>query len=245
LPAYTQVECEEITMLRLRSLLILGCSILFVSLALTQSAAQQPANSHALPTLARIILRCDYTVLCERIGGVDEAYTELSRRGVLPRVNTTYDQMVVDQAKTEIQGWWRQRGVDIQVRADLTPVVNASKLALEFVVYKQGLSDQVHPDGTLFQPVQYSLPQYPKEAIRRHIQGDVRMDVRVSRTDGLAKVDSVRILSGDPVFAYAIAQAISKWTFLEVPQREQGRISLVFPVTIHFTLGPRPFVAEG
>ena len=136
----------------------------------------------------------------------------------------------------------KQRSMDVQVRADLAPVANTSKLTLEFVVYEQVL--EVHPGGTTFQLAQYWLPQYPKEAIRRHIQGDVRMDVRISHTEGLVRVDSIRIVSGNPIFADAIAQAISKWTFVEVPQGEMGRISLAIPVTIHFTLNPKPFVTE-
>jgi len=225
-------------------LLILGCSILFASLAFAESTGRKTNNSDSLPTLSRVILRCEYTVLCERIGGADKAYTELSRRGVLPKVKTTYNEKIVDRAKTEIQVWWKQRGVDVQVRADLAPIANTSKLTLEFVVYKQAVEGQAHPDGVVFQPAQYWLPQYPKEAIRRHIQGNVRMEVRISRTEGLVRVNSIRILSGNPVFADVIAQAISKWTFVEVPQRELGRISLAMPVTIHFTLHPEPFVTE-
>lgn len=55
-----------------------------------------------------------------------------------PRVETTYDQKKVDDMKKVLENFWKERGIAVEVRTTLTPVVTAPRYAfLEFDVYKQ------------------------------------------------------------------------------------------------------------
>ena len=99
-------------------------------------------------------------------------------------------------------------------------------------------------DATLYRIVRHSAPKYPKQALKARVEGEVHAEIRIlgSGTDAFMRVASIRIVSGNPVFAYSIAEAASKWTFEQIPNR--GRGSLLIPVTIRFSLRPKPFVSD-
>jgi protein TonB len=53
-------------------------------------------------------------------------------------------------------------------------------------------------------------PKYPKEAMKKHIRGTVRMEILVDR-DG--RVIETNVLSGDALLARAATQALRKWRY--------------------------------
>jgi TonB family protein len=53
-------------------------------------------------------------------------------------------------------------------------------------------------------------PAYPRDAITKHIQGDVILMVVV---DKKGKVTKTRVISGDPVLAEAAADAVKQWRY--------------------------------
>lgn len=53
-------------------------------------------------------------------------------------------------------------------------------------------------------------PKYPEEARAKHIQGKVVMQAEITK-EGI--VDSLDVLSGDPVLATAATDAVKQWKY--------------------------------
>lgn len=75
-------------------------------------------------------------------------------------------------------------------------------------------------------------PKYPDQAKSEHIQGDVRLLVRVA-TDGA--VQEVRLVSGPPKLVAAAVAAVKQWRYR--PVLSSGHpIAVVTTVTVSFRL---------
>jgi TonB family protein len=66
------------------------------------------------------------------------------------------------------------------------------------------------PDSTKLEPVKTQKPPYPDEAREQKLQGQVVVKVLVSET---GDVESVEVVSGDPILAKSAVEAVKKWTF--------------------------------
>ncbi len=106
----------------------------------------------------------------------------------------------------------------------------------------QGPQPQDFANSMVLSLGRHAEPKYPKEAIRRRIEGDVKAEVRIAGADGVLRVQRITITSGDPVFAYPVAKAVSEWAFTQ--QRYRERIDLILPITFIFTLKPKPSVSD-
>lgn len=73
-----------------------------------------------------------------------------------------------------------------------------------------GSAQPIPPDSTKLIPIKMPKANYPLVAQQRKIQGEVMLNVVVSET---GDVDSVEVLSGDPVLADAAVSAAKKWKF--------------------------------
>jgi TonB family protein len=71
-------------------------------------------------------------------------------------------------------------------------------------------SGQVQPDSTKLEPVLAEKAEYPPEAERAKIQGEVIVKVHVSET---GDVDSAEVVSGEPALSNAALEAAKKWKF--------------------------------
>jgi TonB family protein len=69
---------------------------------------------------------------------------------------------------------------------------------------------QVLPDSTKLEPVLAEKAEYPPEAERAKIQGEVIVKVHVSET---GDVDSAEVVSGEPALSNAALEAAKKWKF--------------------------------
>ena len=65
-------------------------------------------------------------------------------------------------------------------------------------------------DSTTLQPIKIQKADYPLEAARQQLQGEVIVKVLVSETGDVAAVE---IVSGDPILARAAVAAARKWKF--------------------------------
>jgi TonB family protein len=65
-------------------------------------------------------------------------------------------------------------------------------------------------DSTELEPVKVVRPAYPKEAAKKKIHGQVVVKVSVTET---GDVDTVEIISGDPILAKAAIDAVTQWKF--------------------------------
>jgi len=65
-------------------------------------------------------------------------------------------------------------------------------------------------DSTKLEPIKTQKATYPDEAREKQLQGQVMVKVLVSET---GDVDSVEVLSGDPILAKAAVAAATKWKF--------------------------------
>ena len=80
--------------------------------------------------------------------------------------------------------------------------------------------------------VQSPPPEYPEAARRARIEGPVTLGVRIGR-DG--SVESVTLLSGEPVLGRAAMRAVEQWRY--APPRIGGRpVSILSSVTLVFEL---------
>lgn len=79
-------------------------------------------------------------------------------------------------------------------------------------------------------------PLYPETARRRHIQGEVVLEVIVGK-DGMVK--KVTLVSGDPILRQAAIDAVQQWRFS--PGTMAGEtIETNTRVTVNFSFGPPP-----
>lgn len=84
-------------------------------------------------------------------------------------------------------------------------------------------------EGSLLHRVE---PQYPEQALLRHIQGTVLLDVLMSRNGAIQKV---QLISGDPLLAEAAIAAVRQWRFK--PHFVNGRsVETETTVTLRFIL---------
>lgn len=75
-------------------------------------------------------------------------------------------------------------------------------------------------------------PAYPAEAKGNHIQGVVRLGVRIDK-DG--HVSDVTVLSGDPALTYAAVEAVKQWLYR--PTLLNGLpVEVLTEVNVNFTL---------
>lgn len=78
-------------------------------------------------------------------------------------------------------------------------------------------------------------PKYPEEARRKHIQGRVVMRAEITK-DGV--VESLEVLSGDPVLAAAATDAVKDWKYK--PFLLNGDpMAVETQVTVNFTLADK------
>ena len=78
-------------------------------------------------------------------------------------------------------------------------------------------------------------PIYPDEARSKSINGPVRMQVNISKS---GDVESVKVLSGDPILAPAAVAAVKQWKY--TPSRLKGEIMAMQTwVTVTFTVPSR------
>ena len=78
-------------------------------------------------------------------------------------------------------------------------------------------------------------PKYPEEARRQHIQGAVVMRAEITK-EGV--VESLDVLSGDPVLAAAATDAVKEWKYK--PFLLNGDpIAVETQVTVNFTLADK------
>jgi periplasmic protein TonB len=78
-------------------------------------------------------------------------------------------------------------------------------------------------------------PRYPEEARRKHIQGPVIMRAEITK-DGV--VESLDVLSGDPVLAAAATDAVKQWKYK--PFLLNGDpMAVETQVTVNFTLADK------
>jgi len=66
-------------------------------------------------------------------------------------------------------------------------------------------------DVALGEPLEWSLPKYPKQARKLNLQGDVGLILHVNEK---GKVKEVSALSGDPGLIKAATDAAKKWSYL-------------------------------
>ncbi|MGA8270327.1 MAG: TonB family protein [Candidatus Sulfotelmatobacter sp.] len=77
-------------------------------------------------------------------------------------------------------------------------------------------------------------PQYPEQAITRHIQGPVLLDVRADRK---GDVQDIKLVSGDPILAEAAIAAVRQWQFK--PPKVNGQpVEMQTKITLRFSLPP-------
>jgi TonB family protein len=89
-------------------------------------------------------------------------------------------------------------------------------------------------DSTKLEPIKSQKAAYPDEAREKQLQGQVMVKMLVSET---GDVDSVEVLSGDPILAKAAVEAAAKWKFK--PFIKNGK-----PVQV-FTKVPFDFAFSG
>ncbi len=109
----------------------------------------------------------------------------------------------------------------------------------------ENVVDTLQPSGThAVDPAEISVeatdnyvltevePEYPKDAQRLHIQGQVVMKVLVG-TDGMVR--DIEVISGDPQLSKAAADAVRNWHFR--PHASAGQpVEFESQITINFTL---------
>jgi TonB family protein len=66
------------------------------------------------------------------------------------------------------------------------------------------------PDSTKLEPIKTQKATYPYEAQEQKLQGEVVVKIRVSET---GDVESVEVVSGDPILAKSAVDAVKKWKF--------------------------------
>jgi TonB family protein len=75
-------------------------------------------------------------------------------------------------------------------------------------------------------------PEYPQMARQLKIEGPVELEAVVSET---GQVESVSIVSGNPVLTKPAAEAVRKWKF--IPQMQDGKPARVIaPISLSFKL---------
>lgn len=75
-------------------------------------------------------------------------------------------------------------------------------------------------------------PEYPAIARQLKLEGVVELEVTLAESGG---VESVTIVSGNPVLTKPASEAVKKWKF--TPQNEGGKpVKAVAPVSITFKL---------
>ena len=83
----------------------------------------------------------------------------------------------------------------------------------------------------LGRPVAEFTPAYPKRALKAGIQGDVILDLMVSKA---GKVTSVSILSGNQELSREAVKAVQKWVYSPVQEQHAAerhtRITLIFKI---------------
>ena len=83
--------------------------------------------------------------------------------------------------------------------------------------------------------VQRLAPQYPREALKKQIQGEVRLNVHIDETGTVIAVAPVKDGEADPLLATAAAAAVAQWRY--EPYLEDGKPRAVdFEVTVTFKL---------
>jgi len=83
--------------------------------------------------------------------------------------------------------------------------------------------------------VQRVAPKYPREALKKHIQGEVRLHLRIDETGAVIAVKPVKDQQADPYLATAAAAAVAQWRY--EPYLKDGKPEAVdFEVTVTFKL---------
>jgi hypothetical protein len=120
--------------LALGSALTLGLSPTFGQ---NSNSDQQSSVAHSALLLRRIVLKHPGCITCnDALMNQEEEYVEQHVKE-RPRVESLYQQKVVDDMKQALENFWRERGVEVKVTTTLTQVPSAARYAvLEFQVCK-------------------------------------------------------------------------------------------------------------
>jgi len=93
---------------------------------------------------------------------------------------------------------------------------------------------ELSPEAAQSSLVRRVEPKYPEQAISRHIQGPVLLDVRADRR---GDVQDIKLVSGDPILAEAAIAAVRQWQFK--PPKVNGRpVEMETKITLTFSLPP-------
>ena len=112
---------------------------------------------------------------------------------------------------------------------DLSGIVGSAPISIpkptaQTVKVSQGVSQ-----GLLIKKVD---PVYPKQAMDGRIQGAVQLDAHIAK-DG--SINSIKVLSGDPVLAAAATDAVKQWKYK--PYFLDGQpIAIQTQITVNFKL---------
>jgi len=77
---------------------------------------------------------------------------------------------------------------------------------------------------------QYVAPSYPPLAVQTHIEGKVRLSLRVDRVSG--QVESVDVSGGHPIFKESAEKAAKQWQF-EPSQSLPKQITALLDFSLH------------
>ena len=100
------------------------------------------------------------------------------------------------------------------------------------VVWAQDAPKKITRSEALGAVTSKAPPDYPSLARQLKIQGAVELDVLVSESGDVVKVD---IVSGNPVLTAPAVQAVKRWKFK--PFQEDGKaIKVIAPLLLDFKL---------
>jgi protein TonB len=97
-----------------------------------------------------------------------------------------------------------------------------------------GTGEAVRVGGNIREPQILRLvkPQYPPDAIKAQVQGDVVLEATITEKGDVAEV---KVISGPPVLIPAAVKAVEEWKY--EPTRIGGRpVAVILTATVHFSL---------
>jgi TonB family protein len=88
------------------------------------------------------------------------------------------------------------------------------------------------PVVALGDPIDGVSPKYPKQAMKQNLQGAVVLNLSVAKN---GRVESVAVVSGDPVLADAATHAVRKWKYVPYFRNDQP-VEVQTTITINFRI---------
>jgi len=83
--------------------------------------------------------------------------------------------------------------------------------------------------------VQRVAPKYPREALKQHIQGRVKLNVRIDETGAVAVVAPAEGQEAHPLLIQSAAEAVAQWRYEPYLVDDKAR-AVAFEVTVTFHL---------